>query len=65
MDQSQKQALFQVIQGGPMEVTGNFTIKGHNGKIYEAKSPAYLCRCGSSGNKPFCDGSHRKTGFNG
>ena len=65
MDQTQKQAFFKVIKGGPMEVTGSFTITGHDGKIIEVKSPAYLCRCGSSNNKPFCDGSHQKTWFNG
>ena len=65
MEQTQKQAFFKVIEGGPMEVTGNFTITGYDGSIFEVKSPAYLCRCGSSNTKPFCDGSHRKAGFNG
>jgi len=65
MEKNEKQAQFRVIKGGPMEVTGNFTITNHDGKNIEAKSPAYLCRCGSSSNKPFCDGTHRKIGFQG
>ncbi len=61
---SEKAANFRVLEGGPLEVSGDFTLTGKHGDIIEAGSPVYLCRCGSSKNKPFCDGSHKKIGFN-
>ena len=44
---------------GPLWVRGKVPIESSNGKLYEARNRVTLCRCGKSGNKPFCDGSHR------
>jgi CDGSH-type Zn-finger protein len=49
---------FRVIKNGPLEITGKFTLKGSDGKNFETTGPVYLCRCGDSSNKPFCDGTH-------
>jgi len=54
---------FKVIAGGPLKVTGRFQIKGPDGEIIETAEAVFLCRCGNSSNKPFCDGSHKQNGF--
>ena len=47
---------------GPLLLTGPLTIFGTNGRTACGES-AFLCRCGHSSNKPYCDGTHRKIGF--
>jgi CDGSH-type Zn-finger protein/uncharacterized Fe-S cluster protein YjdI len=47
---------------GPMLVTGPLTLTGSDGNGAFVES-AYLCRCGHSQRKPYCDGTHRKIGF--
>jgi len=49
----------KLIQNGPLKVEGTVTIIHPDGKE-EEKSNCYICRCGKSGNKPWCDGSHAK-----
>ena len=50
---------------GPYEVGGGAQLFDHQGKEYveDQFPPLYLCRCGHSKNKPFCDGSHQDVGF--
>jgi len=43
---------------GPLWVKGNVIIESHHGTPYERRNRVTLCRCGKSGNKPFCTGEH-------
>jgi len=57
-----------VFDDGPIEVYGPCTFVDENGKVIAAVEdgePVYICRCGGSTEKPFCDGSHSKLGFKG
>ena len=49
--------------GGPLILTGEVQILGADGETYYRGTRAALCRCGHSGDKPFCDGSHARTGW--
>ena len=48
---------------GPLLLRGNFEIRTASGELVSRATRGALCRCGGSGNKPFCDGTHRKIGF--
>ena len=65
MNMKESQARFKVIADGPLEVTGHFRVIDSKGEIIENEGPIFLCRCGGSFNKPFCDGTHRSNGFSG
>ena len=52
-----------LANNGPVRLKGNFEITGSDGNSIFRGNKASLCRCGSSQNKPFCDGTHRKIGF--
>jgi CDGSH-type Zn-finger protein len=47
--------------GGPIRLEGPFTLVAADGRTHVTGTRAALCRCGRSGNKPFCDGSHART----
>ncbi len=48
---------------GPIMLRGGIPVKSSNGKFYEVRNRQALCRCGQSGNKPFCDGTHASMKF--
>ncbi len=52
-------------KNGPFRVEGPVHLVDAEGNPYDltGKPGISLCRCGHSANKPFCDGSHNKVGF--
>ncbi len=50
-------------ENGPLVVKGLENFVGPDGEELETKPVMALCRCGGSANKPFCDGTHRASGF--
>jgi CDGSH-type Zn-finger protein len=55
----------KALQDGPLMVKGECEVQDAQGNPIPGKGgdAIYLCRCGQSGNKPFCDGSHKRVGF--
>jgi CDGSH-type Zn-finger protein len=53
----------QVLPKGPYLVAGKITLLDASGNRIDAGEKTALCRCGASTNKPFCDGTHSKIGF--
>ncbi|MDQ0474705.1 CDGSH iron-sulfur domain-containing protein [Labrys wisconsinensis] len=53
------------LTNGPLRVVGNLEVVSGTGRTVNRVTETYLCRCGHSGNKPYCDGSHKRAGFVG
>jgi CDGSH-type Zn-finger protein len=74
-----KETKITITKNGPYVVSGDVPLsieiitnnkEGYSwdwkkGKTFETTSEYYLCRCGQSANKPFCDGTHTHIHFNG
>lgn len=48
---------------GPLKLVGNLEIVSGTGRTVNRVTQTWLCRCGQSKNKPYCDGSHKAAGF--
>lgn len=51
------------LADGPLEVAGEVEILASDGTLIKQTTKSYLCRCGLSAKKPFCDGAHKREGF--
>jgi len=78
-DTSRREPRIKVSKDGPYLISGspplskeiivcdqdNEPLEWKEGAKYPDKENYALCRCGGSANKPFCDGTHNKNGFDG
>lgn len=56
--------LITPYRDGPLLVRGPFQLVDSEGESIDTKrSTVALCRCGRSRMRPFCDGTHKLTGF--
>lgn len=53
----------QPLPNGSLKVTGNLEVVSGTGRTVNRVTQTFLCRCGQSKNKPYCDGSHKAAGF--
>ncbi|HEX6454748.1 MAG TPA: CDGSH iron-sulfur domain-containing protein, partial [Trebonia sp.] len=54
-----------VADNGPYLITNAAAVRSYLGESLRVPPQLALCRCGASGDKPFCDGSHARSGFSG
>lgn len=63
-DEAVEEGVFlRPVRNGPVYARGEIEILDGEGNVLRRATRAALCRCGSSENKPFCDGSHVKAGW--
>jgi uncharacterized Fe-S cluster protein YjdI len=63
--QEAKQTTVEVLSNGPLLIHGDITVKDRDGNETARDKVTAFCRCGASGNKPYCDGNHTKIDFQG
>lgn len=54
-----------VMNNGSLRVDGDFELADQDGRLFglAGRTRISLCRCGQSGNKPFCDAAHKACAF--
>lgn len=57
--------IIKLMQNGPAILEGTYTVESDSLEPITSDKGIALCRCGASGSKPFCDGSHKAAGFEG
>ena len=57
------EATVMLNKNGPYHIQGRIRLTLPDGQVVETEDETWLCRCGGSKTKPFCDGTHKRIGF--
>ena len=57
------QVIIETIKNGPYIVNGPVELMDADGNKFPVEKRMALCRCCASTEKPCCDGTHSKIGF--
>lgn len=57
------ETVLRMRPNGPNVISGDVVVAGARGAAAPGRATVVLCRCGASGNKPYCDGTHNRIGF--
>lgn len=57
-NQKEKNAVVEIVDGGPLKITGRIVLKDIKRDITVNLEEVSICLCGRSKNPPFCDDSH-------
>jgi len=56
-------AVITPTSNGPLHAERIVALKNDRGDVIATDASIFLCRCGHSRNKPYCDGAHEAAGF--
>jgi len=62
-EEKQKKPVIEAVKNASYKVTNLDNLYDSKGEKIPTKETIWLCRCGVSKNKPYCDGSHNQAGF--
>ncbi|MFC2089671.1 (4Fe-4S)-binding protein [Bacteroidota bacterium] len=63
IEEEKKPVKITIMKDGPVVAEGDFRIIGSSGNELRSMIMTSFCRCGNSNSMPYCDGRHRKVGF--